>query len=313
MDIRSFLWHMAARIAKSIGHIAGFMPFNVQTWLIHLQYDIRQSQRAQTLRFIFFHGMLEHCKQDILIKKEAFHIGNKTVHYIMELNLKDYIDRRCYFLHENEALGTFIINNLSKKDTYFDLGANIGQTTLLAATVAGKVIAFEPEPSAFQKLTYNLSLNTVPHVQIHNIAASDSTGSEKLFICKNNDGSHSMNQQFIKTVGNTYGEAISVPTRAINDMDLPFPTMVKIDVEGHEAAALRGMNRYLSSVQYVYCETSSSNFDTIKSLLSTHGFTTMYALDKQSGTFFPATKEALSSKRLFDILFINANAKQPIL
>ncbi|HLC49530.1 MAG TPA: FkbM family methyltransferase [Candidatus Andersenbacteria bacterium] len=313
MDIRSYLWHVAARMANIAGSIATYLPHQIQAWLIHLEQKTSQSARTRTLRFIFFHGMLKNCNRDIIVKKDAFHIGSALVRYTMELNLKDYVDRRYYFLNENEDLGKLIVNNLSKNDTYFDIGANIGHTALLAATVAGKVVAFEPEPAAFQKLTQNLARNGFSHVAIHNIAASDTTGSAQLFICKNNDGSHSMDKQFMGTVGNTYGDAITVSTRALNDMDLPYPTFVKIDVEGHEASALRGMSRYLPTVHYVYCETSISNFDEIKSLLSQYGFTNQYALDKQKGTFVPVTKEALASKRLFDILFVNTNAKEPIL
>ena len=55
-----------------------------------------------------------------------------------------------YFgLHEFEEM-SFLLHFLNEADTFYDVGANIGSYTILAAGVCGaKVCSFEPVPSTF--------------------------------------------------------------------------------------------------------------------------------------------------------------------
>ena len=58
-------------------------------------------------------------------------------------------------------------------DVVVDVGADIGALTVpLARAVgpAGRVLAFEPQPTVFQNLCANLALNDLLHVQAFNAA-----------------------------------------------------------------------------------------------------------------------------------------------
>ena len=69
---------------------------------------------------------------------------------------------------------------LDESETALDIGANIGQMTILMrhkSGVRGNVIAFEPHPEIFSELRHNVQTLGSPHglapVTLHNLALSD--------------------------------------------------------------------------------------------------------------------------------------------
>jgi len=68
---------------------------------------------------------------------------------------------------EQEEL-LFLKRFLKSKDTFIDIGANIGLFSLLAARFAdteGHVIAFEPTSTTYQRLQENIQLNGLKNIQ----------------------------------------------------------------------------------------------------------------------------------------------------
>ena len=64
-------------------------------------------------------------------------------------------------------------------DCLFDVGANIGLFTLIAAAVVGRkgrVVSFEPTATTFERLVDNVRLNRFSNVSCVNVALSDSSG-----------------------------------------------------------------------------------------------------------------------------------------
>jgi FkbM family methyltransferase len=131
---------------------------------------------------------------------------------------------------------------------FVDIGANNGLYSILAAKIRpdANVIAFEPYPPAHGALLANLALNSVEaNVFVHKLALSDSAGETTLYVP---DGSHglletsaSLEPDFQSTV-----RTITVRKAQLDDIGLNTRIAVmKIDVEGHEAAVLRGASRCL--------------------------------------------------------------------
>jgi hypothetical protein len=62
--------------------------------------------------------------------------------------------------------------------TYFDIGANVGLTTIPLGGVSNVTIhAFEPDPANFRMLVTNLSINCPGHkVSLHEVALGDENG-----------------------------------------------------------------------------------------------------------------------------------------
>ncbi|HEX7724163.1 MAG TPA: FkbM family methyltransferase [Candidatus Paceibacterota bacterium] len=123
-----------------------------------------------------------------------------------------------------------------------DVGAHIGYYSLLAAKAVGptgRVISFEPEPRNNALLTKNVAANNFKNVMIVDVAASDTVGTHDFYLEKYNKGHHSFGK------GSPTAEKITVTTDSIDNVlkraGDPVIDVMKIDIEGAEPIAFRGM------------------------------------------------------------------------
>jgi FkbM family methyltransferase len=141
-------------------------------------------------------------------------------------------------------------------DTVVDMGANIGYFTMLAARAVGptgRVISFEPEPTNFRFLSRNIELNGFKNVTAFQKAVSETNGTTELFICNYDSGHHTINQVGgVEALarGRAYeGISVKIDTVRVDDvlkeLDVGKVDVVKIDVEGAEALAFKGMPNLL--------------------------------------------------------------------
>jgi FkbM family methyltransferase len=146
----------------------------------------------------------------------------------------------------------------------WDVGANIGGYTLLAAEKGAYVTSFEPGESTQSELNLNVIENgLLDRVSTRQVALSNESGEAKL--------SHE-EKTGSRTVAE-HGETIQLikGDRLKNEK----PEVVKIDVEGHEVAVLEGMRETLeTSVETVYIEIHDfvPNIDVLR-ILWDSGFT----------------------------------------
>jgi len=130
--------------------------------------------------------------------------------------------------------------------TVLDIGAHHGYFSILAARRAGaegKVYAIEPAPENFQILKKNIELNNLTNVIPVNKAASDSNANTSFFIAKPNDVQGSLFPT-LRT------DEYSVPVECITIDELlsgESVDVVKMDIEGAEPFALKGMTKTLSA------------------------------------------------------------------
>ncbi len=129
---------------------------------------------------------------------------------------------------------------IKKGDTILDIGANIGFHTLYFAELTGetgKVIAFEPVPTNFAKLTYNVGLNTFKNIELRNIALGNKAEniSIKADINSNNPGAyHLFDREGDVLINCQIGDEL------IKDQPIDF---IKIDVEGYESFVIDGLTQ----------------------------------------------------------------------
>jgi FkbM family methyltransferase len=126
-----------------------------------------------------------------------------------------------------------------------DVGANIGLYTLLLAGLAGpsgRVFAFEPEPNLFSVLCENCAANGVLNVSPFQCAAGEANGRATFQRATFNSGDNRL--------GPARGDAqpIEVEVVRLDDVVGVRPVhFIKLDVQGHELAALSGMPELLSA------------------------------------------------------------------
>jgi FkbM family methyltransferase len=136
-----------------------------------------------------------------------------------------------------------------------DAGAHIGYFSLLAARrvgPTGKVFAFEPAPSNFGLLVKNIEINGYRNIIMPvRKAILDKTGTTNLLLRPDSVG-HSIHPE---TLGK--GETVvEVEATTLDDFFAaqrwPAVHLVKMDIEGAEPAAFRGMTELLERNRTLY-------------------------------------------------------------
>lgn len=154
--------------------------------------------------------------------------------------------------HEPELIGV-LEAQLKKGSVFYDVGANIGIYSLLAADYVGpegKVLAFEPNDLNLSYLRQSIALG------VHNVEVLD-------FAIGDKDGTLTFDRKGGSMSGRLISEAEKavdpqiVKVRSIDSLiesGLPPPDVIKIDIEGGEGAALEGAVRTLERGPVIICE-----------------------------------------------------------
>jgi FkbM family methyltransferase len=133
---------------------------------------------------------------------------------------------------------------LGPGDWALDIGANIGHYTMRMAELvgpSGRVIALEPVPDTFSLLAANTRLFAHTNVSLLNVAASDRVAIAGMQIPRFASGLSNYYQARLSAGSGN----VAVLTLPIDELSLPSVRLVKIDVEGHELPALKGMRGLL--------------------------------------------------------------------
>jgi FkbM family methyltransferase len=129
------------------------------------------------------------------------------------------------------------------KRAAIDIGANKGVWTLYLARHCRHVYAFEPNPKVYRWLTRYVQL---PNVTSSNIALSDTEGKAELRVPKYSRGYSNQHASLSPdNVAANFG-VIEVETKPLDVLRLDDIGFIKIDVEGHELAVLRGAHETLA-------------------------------------------------------------------
>jgi FkbM family methyltransferase len=126
-------------------------------------------------------------------------------------------------------------------DRCVDVGANVGVHAVRMARLVGgdgEVIAIEPDPDAARRARDNAGLNGLSNVRVIQAAASDHAGETEL----HRPGAADANRARASLLRHPYltGTRVRVPLVTVDDACGGPVALIKIDVEGHEAAVVRG-------------------------------------------------------------------------
>ncbi len=169
----------------------------------------------------------------------------------LDLTLSSHRDMY-YGLYETPEV-RFMKRNLLESSVFFDVGSAIGYYAAQAAAVIGdkgSIHCFEPVPRFFSMLKDNLTRSSVrAHVHLNCVAVSAETGHCLIAI---DDG-----KSRVLTAGHAAASTssgtrmVSAPTITLDEyMDqrgLGNVDFLKLDVEGHELQALKGLRRHFEA------------------------------------------------------------------
>lgn len=171
-------------------------------------------------------------------------------------------------------------------DTFFDIGANVGAYSLIAAKAFGggvKVYAFEPAFLNFTQLCRNVFLNRCHGTVIPlSVALSDKTSLDSFnYHDLVPGGSQHTLGEAVDYKGDRFEPVLRQPVICftmddlIAQFHLPAPNHIKIDVDGVELLTLKGADRTLSTptVRSIDIEVGAGEDErSITEFLSQRGF-----------------------------------------
>jgi FkbM family methyltransferase len=125
-------------------------------------------------------------------------------------------------------------------DVFYDVGANAGFFTVLAARLvgpSGRVFAFEPVPENVESVREQIELNRLSWCEVVPLAVGAHSGQRTLSYVP---GSSAMAHLGPRRLGGELQIQVQAVTLDEFIVHYPFPSLVKLDVEGAEGEVLQG-------------------------------------------------------------------------
>lgn len=130
--------------------------------------------------------------------------------------------------------------------TCWDLGSHFGIHTVGLARVVGstgQVCGFEPDPVAFRRLSRHVAMNQLRWVKLFNAAVSECSGHADMLVTEGL-GSSFTHLRYDDEPVLEDEKKIRIATVVLDELvaqgKIREPDLIKVDVQGHGAKALRG-------------------------------------------------------------------------
>lgn len=196
--------------------------------------------------------------QRLLTKLASLPVLGATVHELMKrrvwtveqgsgagLKLR-FPQNQDYVLGSSELpVQTEMAKHLSPGDVFYDVGANTGFFSLIAARIVGPqghVCAFEPLAPNAAAIADNARLNAMTQLRVFEVAVGSEARQDELLVTEW-DGGGALSRYPVGPSGSVSRTPVRVVPldEFIPERGLPLPTFVKIDVEGAELEVIEGM------------------------------------------------------------------------
>ena len=200
--------------------------------------------------------------------------------------------------YERDMLEKWFLGDKIK--VVYDIGANIGNHTLYFGMVASQaqIFSFEPIPENFTILTKNISSNALEkRVQAFQLALGEKSGSVHMNIVQDN------NLGSAKIISNDETSYLyTAKMAAVDDLKLPPPDFVKIDVEGFELSVLKGMVNTLKNLDnaIIWIEVSDENIEKVYEFMAMLGFSVSdFSLELNNNIIWTKGEKILDVKDIY--------------
>jgi len=209
--------------------------------------------------------------------KIYYRIGLKLL-----LNYSNHIDRYLIIKepYESEQLDHFInILTTENFDLFVDVGANIGLYSLLAANTGEieNIIAFEPDIRNNYQFKTNILLNNFfKKIKVYDYGLSNENTEVNFLSEKGRSTGHSRIEITAPTSTKTDRFEKTIIKVAKFDSKFDFNSckvFIKMDVEGHELNAIKGMKEFLKKNKCIFqVEVFEENMANVKSYMDRLGY-----------------------------------------
>lgn len=173
----------------------------------------------------------------------------------MHLSLSDHMQRRIFWMgYYSREIVALLKKCIKPGMTVLDVGANIGEISLVAANLVGndgKVIAYEPVTSIADKLQTHVSLNDLTQIQVQRVGLSskNQTNVPIYGSCGQDvkDDHNGLASLFGQNKDEAIVEYINITTidDSVASLGLSNIDLIKIDIEGGEYECLLGAEKIL--------------------------------------------------------------------
>jgi len=161
-----------------------------------------------------------------------------------------YRNLRAKWRDQRAEIG-FLLRNIKKGDVVVDCGANKGSYIFSLSRAVGphgKVIAFEPQPTLYSYLMDEVQKCKLSNVVVEKMALSDTIGSADIYVPGGEVSPGASLEKIIAQRGEFCSYRVPVTTLdSYFETEQPKISAIKIDVEGHELAVLKGAVRIIGS------------------------------------------------------------------
>jgi FkbM family methyltransferase len=210
---------------------------NVASW-------VREGTESWNIRGI---PRVLYATRKLLLGKEPrlFELSSNTCLY---LDPNDYVHCMMFYNRYSREILQVFRRYARPGDTVIDVGAHIGYFTLFLAELVGPqghVYSFEPDPRARNFLARSVNGSDIDWIDVSPLALATGSGSVKFFLAKGLGSSSA-----VKAVQQIDAEETAIQTVSLDELvdqgSVAGPIrLVKIDVEGYELDAIRGMAKVL--------------------------------------------------------------------
>ena len=171
-------------------------------------------------------------------------------------------------------------------DVLYDVGANVGAYALIAATLQARVVAFEPGYASYAALCDNVVLNGLEDaVTPLPVVLGERAELATLSYGGTDAGARTFSAGTSLSVAYRQPVLVHRLDDLVEQLELPPPTLVKLDVDGAEASVLAGAARTIArpELRSLLVEVERERADDVVPLLEQGGLALRERIDERDG------------------------------
>lgn len=190
-------------------------------------------------------------KLKTLLFKFFASLGLKKHYYYLIFGIKKITGKKT---EDYERLKRFYSAFIQKGNLVFDIGANIGNRSVVFRDLGASVVSFEPNPQVAELLKFRFGKT----VRVENIGLANEVGSMDFYIASNSRISSFSSKFKEHKLGTNlqinYNKKISVNVSTLDKMVQKYgvPHFCKIDTEGFEEQVLTGLTQKIGLLSFEF-------------------------------------------------------------